>query len=478
MVVQELIAKLGFQVDQSQMDKADTGMNSLMAKGLKFVGALYLAQKAFQGMMAAISIGSEFEDLTTGFKVLLGDLGAAKILMQQINEYANVSPFETAGVAQGVKLLMAANLSANDSLAITKKLGDIALGDQTKLSRLTLVMSQVKSMGKLQGQDLMQMAQGAAFNPLKFLAEKRGVSVASLKVLSEKGKISFEDTVEAINYAVSKGQMFYNGAAEGAKTLSGLWSTLKDNLVLGINELAGEGTPFYTFIKNIVTELIKLSPMILDAYRQLGAFLGLMLSDGPTAADTAAGIATAFMTIADAIMGIGAAFQFIMVAVDVFQVGIAQMVGVIVDIVMMIPKAIADAVKGLVGLASIAASIIPGGKPGQWANTTAKLEAFTQGGYGEYTTNATVNGSEAIAKRWDKFRTLSDMIGGNKAAPPALAPTADQLSKLSGKEKPVVNVNSNVTIHAEGSMKDILTEQANNLFGLTVLSTRIVAASV
>jgi hypothetical protein len=51
------------------------------------------------------------------------------------------------------------------------------------------------------------------------------------------------------------------------------------------------------------------------------------------------------------------------------------------------------------------------------------------------------------------------------------------LKALEGKGK-VVNstVNVNNTIHAEGSMKDILQEQANSVFGLTFQQTLLAAA--
>lgn len=477
MVVQELIAKLSFEVDQTQ---ADRSMDSWTGKALKFGAVLYVAKQAADALLYTLKTGSDMENLTTSFKVLLGNLDAAKYLMQEINSYANISPFETEGVARGVKMLMSAGVSAKDSLNTIKLMGDIALGDQTKLDRLALVVSQVKSLGKLQGQDLMQMAQGASFNPLKFLAEMRGVSMESLKKLSEQGKISYDDLVKAMEYATSKGQMFYKGAEEGAKTLSGLWSTLKDNFKLGLVELSGDGTGLYQFFKDLVTKLIELSPAILDAWRQLSEFMGILTQDGPTAEQTANGIAAAFMSIADAVMTIGTAFQFVKVVVDVFQMGVAQLIGGIIDLVMLVPKTIASAVRGLLNLANLAASLVPGGKSNQYANTIARLEQFQGTGYGEYAMRATGNGSEAVGASWDKFNQLGSMIGGNKGQDPnkVLKLTDEIKAALAGKNQPAkVDVNVNTTIYADGALKDILEEQANDIIGLG-FQTRLIASLV
>lgn len=489
MVVQELIAKLSFQVDQTGMTNVDRNLESMAGKALKFGAILYAAKQAADAVMYTLKTGSDMENLTTGFKVILGNLEAAKYLMQEINEYANVSPFETEGVARGVKLLMAAGVSANDSLATIKKMGDIALGDQSKLDRLALVVSQVKSLGRLQGQDLMQMAQGASFNPLRYLAEMRHVSEATLRKQSEKGEISYQDLLTAIDYATSKGQMFYKGADEGAKTLSGLWSTLTDNFKLGLVDLAGEGTPLYTFFKNLVAKLIELSPQILDAWRQLSAFMEVMLSDGPTAEQTAVGIASAFMAIADAIMAIGAAFQFAKLASDIFFMGVSQLIGGVIDAFLFIPKAIMDAASGIIGIAETIDSALPkqlqmdASERAVLTNAKAGMETFKiqymgGEGYGAFTARATENGAEAVKQDWDKFRQLSGMIGKDKMADPSkrVGLTPEIEAALAGKKSPpIVTVTTNTNIYADGALKDILEEQANDIIGLG-FQTRLIAS--
>lgn len=487
MVVAELIAKLGFDVDSSGIQKADKGMSSLTDSAIKFGAVLLLAKQAFDGLMYTLKVGSEMENLTSGFKVILGDLDTAKYLMQEINQYANVSPFETAGVAQGVKMLMASGVAAADALNTIKKMGDIALGDQVKLDRLSLVFAQVKSFGKLQGDDLRQMAQGSSFNPLKFLAEKRGVSEASLRALSEKGKISYDDLLEAMDYATSKGQMFYKGAEEGAKTLSGRWSTLLDNFKLGLVEVAGEGTPLYQFFKDLLDKLIELSPVVLGFARNLEEAFGVFLADGPTAEDTANGIGAGLQTAADAAitlmivmeqlreswLGWKALGGVIVLGIEGLVIGLVQFVGVMIEALLTLITGALDAVVP----DSIQAKL------GMDFDTNQIHEVI--GGqiqrvsdYWEREKEAARQQSDDIRASEDKQNRLRDMIGGSKEGKGPIELTQSMLQKLWGDTKVVDNsVHTQVTVHAEGSLKDILTEQANDIFGIA-MSTRLQAATV
>ena len=85
-----------------------------------------------------------------------------------------------------------------------------------------------------------------------------------------------------------------------------------------------------------------------------------------------------------------------------------------------------------------------------------------------------------MGARLDKANALASMIGGTKAAPTGakVSLTDSILKALEGRGKVVNNTTTvNNTIHAEGSMKDILQEQANSIFGLT-FQQRLIAAAV
>jgi len=207
-----------------------------------------------------------------------------------------------------------------------------------------------------------------------------------------------------------------------------------------------------------------------------------MFSDGPTAGDIASGIAASFQTIADAIMAIGAGFQYVMVIADVFQGVFATVVGSLVDIIMAIPKAFAYAGKGLSMIVGAVAKLTGNRELAAYnAQQRAELDQFTgTGGFLEYNQRAADNSMDAIGSRWNKAGALASMIGGSKARDPGakVSMTDNILKALEGRGKVVNNtVNVNNTIHAEGTMKDILQEQANSVLGLT-FQQRLIAAAV
>jgi len=477
-VVQELIAKLGFQVDQAGLQKADNGLKSMASSALKMFAAYQLAAKSFGLVVESVKGAARLEAMNAEFEVMLGNAEAAKYLVQQINQFAAVTPFETEGLVSNVRLMMAFGQSANEALGAVKMLGDVAGSDQERLNRLSLAYAQVMAAGKLQGQDLLQFV-NAGFNPLQELSKKTGKSIGDLRKEMEKGNISAAMVSEAFASATGPGGRFFGNMNKQSQTLLGLWSTLRDNFKMMMAELGGRLVPF---IKEIINAFIPLMDGIAGAYRQLGDFFALMFSDGPTAMDYAAGIAAAFQTIADAIMAVGASFQFILYAVDIIQGAFATVFGFIFDTIMAIPKAVAYAVKGVIAAGDAIASLLPGGADNRrrGAASTAKLDRFIGTGFGEYTSRGFTNASEAGNARLAKALELSSMIGGTKdAAPGSKVTMTDAILKaLQGNSK-VVNstVNVNNTIHAEGTMLDVLQQQANSVFGLS-FQQRLIASAV
>jgi tape measure domain-containing protein len=477
-VVQELIAKLGFQVDRQGLDTAEKGLSKIAKDAAKLYVAYQAASKAFGLVVDSVKGAARLESMNAEFEVMLGNAEAAKYLVQQIQQFAAVTPYHTAELTQNVRLMMAFGQSANESLSAVKMLGDVAGSDSEKLGRLSLAYAQVMAAGKLQGQDLLQFV-NAGFNPLQEISAKTGKSIGTLRAEMEKGLISSTMVSEAFASATGVGGRFFGNMEKQSQTLNGLWSTLTDNFQIMMAELGGQLVPF---IKDVLIVLIDLGDEIAGAYRQLGDFFTLMFSDGPTAGDIASGIAASFQTIADAIMAIGAGFQYVMVIADVFQGVFATVVGSLVDIIMAIPKAFAYAGKGLSMIVGAVAKLTGNRELAAYnAQQRAELDQFTgTGGFLEYNQRAADNSMDAIGSRWNKAGALASMIGGSKARDPGakVSMTDNILKALEGRGKVVNNtVNVNNTIHAEGTMKDILQEQANSVFGLT-FQQRLIAAAV
>ena len=183
----------------------------------------------FETVKTGISAFAEREKLQTDIGTLLGDDAAGKQFSDYITQFAKATPYgisELSGLAKG---LIQYNVSLDDTKMYMQQLGDIAMGDKQKMASLGVVLGQVASAGRLQGQDLMQFI-NAGFNPLSVLSEMTGKTMAQLRDDMSQGAISFEMVSAALKKATSEGGRFYKGMEKGSKTISGLWSTAMDNI--------------------------------------------------------------------------------------------------------------------------------------------------------------------------------------------------------------------------------------------------------
>lgn len=214
------------------MDNAGKSAKSLensvsgIGSKLKMLAGAFIG---FETVKTGISAFAEREKLQTDIGTLLGDDAAGKQFSDYITQFAKATPYgisELSGLAKG---LIQYNVSLDDTKMYMQQLGDIAMGDKQKMASLGVVLGQVASAGRLQGQDLMQFI-NAGFNPLTVLSEMTGKTMAQLRDDMSKGAISFEMLSAALKKATSEGGRFYKGMEKGSKTLSGLWSTAMDNI--------------------------------------------------------------------------------------------------------------------------------------------------------------------------------------------------------------------------------------------------------
>lgn len=212
--------------------KKASGLGGRLTESLtKFVkrGAVAMGGAMLAAGAAGVKYNAQMEQYFGSFKTLLGSATKATEHMVMLKKFAAETPFEMSDLAQASQTLLAFGEDVNLVEGDLKMLGDISLGNKEKFSALALVFGQVKSQGKLMGQDLLQMI-NAGFNPLQIISKKTGKSVAELKGEMAKGQITFEMVADAMKTATSSGGQFNNAMKTQSKTALGLWSTLKDNV--------------------------------------------------------------------------------------------------------------------------------------------------------------------------------------------------------------------------------------------------------
>lgn len=233
MVIEELFTKLGFQVDPKGIDKAKASLSGLK----KWIGGLALGAGLVSLAKTGIEAAMTMEGLTAQFTVMTGSAEKAKGVISEIADFAAKTPFDKLGLSNAAKTLMAFGMEADKVVPTLKMLGDVAGSDQNRLNSLALVFGQIQSAGKLTGGDLLQLI-NQGFNPLNTLAKISGKSMAELKDAMSEGRISADMVTLAFQAATSEGGLFFGNLEAQSQTLQGRISTLKDNFVTALQNMA------------------------------------------------------------------------------------------------------------------------------------------------------------------------------------------------------------------------------------------------
>ena len=249
-MAKQRIIPIVYKVDYSQVDKSTASVKKAEqatdklnkeiketeTAGTKSFGALKNAILA-SGVVAIVGslakkvldIGIAAEQTSIAFNTFLGSAEKGKKLLQELTKFAIVTPFTPDQVNKAAKSLLAFGVEANKIIPTLKILGDVSSGTGKDLSEMAIIFGQIRSTGRLMGQDLLQLI-NAGFNPLQIISQKTGKSVGVLKQEMEKGLVTFDMVEQAFKDATSAGGLFFNLMEKQSKSLGGILSTIQGNL--------------------------------------------------------------------------------------------------------------------------------------------------------------------------------------------------------------------------------------------------------
>lgn len=251
------------------VDKAMRNVNASATSTLKTMDAfrdtffklnnvISVIDQISSGFDSLVGSSLQFEQAQINMRTMLnGSTEAADALLRKIREYGKATVYETMGLVEAQKTMMAFGLEAEFAFERLKNIGDIAQGDSQRMQSLALAFSQTTSTGKLMGQDLLQMI-NAGFNPLEVISQKTGKSIGLLKEEMSKGAISAELVAQAFQWATEEGGRFYNSIANSSQSVSGRIATMKDWIdeqKIKLFELTGGMTAYIAEIGKMVVPL-------------------------------------------------------------------------------------------------------------------------------------------------------------------------------------------------------------------------------
>jgi len=216
-----------------------------------------------------LDVRSQFRSAEVSLETMVGEEQAKKLLSKN-KQYAKISPLEFMDIQSSTEMMIGFNIEAEKVPRYIEAIGDISRGNSQKFQSLSLAFSQMSAAGKLMGQDLNQMI-NAGFNPLQFIAEKTGKTIAQLKDEMSKGAVSAEMVQQAFIDATSAGGKFYGMSQKQSEEVAGQMSILSDTISNKLNEI-GESN------EGLIKAGIKGATALVNNYEEIGKAITILIT--------------------------------------------------------------------------------------------------------------------------------------------------------------------------------------------------------
>jgi len=216
-------AEMSFGKLAMQIAGLNTGFGLVVQAGQKVVS--FIKDTVKESVVLAVS----FEKSRMAWGVLVGDMNKGSQMFDKLFTFAQKTVLSFEGVNQSATLLRSYGIETEKILPTMKMLGDISMGDNDRLSRLSLAYGQMSSAGRLMGQDLLQMI-SVGFNPLLDISKRTGESMLELRKRMEQGKISSAEVEEAFFRVTQAGGQFDGMLNKISATTAGKFANAQDSV--------------------------------------------------------------------------------------------------------------------------------------------------------------------------------------------------------------------------------------------------------
>lgn len=200
----------------------------------------------------SIKLGMQKELDKTEFEIALGSGKSAEKLM---NDLSGIK-MDQSSLIDGAKNLLKFNLESEKVAPLLSAMGDISIGNSSKMESLVSVFNRISSAGQLTQEDLTEMI-NLGFNPLEEISRTTGEGVDSLKDKMNQGSISAAMVGNSLISVTDKGGKFYNGLEKQSQTLQGKWDTAMQSANNSLLTL-------YSLISPILDIVVELTGKFLD----------------------------------------------------------------------------------------------------------------------------------------------------------------------------------------------------------------------
>lgn len=223
---------------EAATDSTGNTLSNVAGKAAALGGALLGLQQMRELATSVVETGSQFQNLEVRLENLLGGTTAATEAMAMLKDLAASTPFDVAGLSEAFVKLTSFGMKPTE--AQMRSLADITanLGGGTEaLSGVTLALGQAWTKTKLQGEEILQLAERGV--PVwDALARATGRTVPELQRMSEAGLLGRDVISKLID---ELGRMNAGASDKLMQTYAGAVANAKDALAEFFDMIAKAG---------------------------------------------------------------------------------------------------------------------------------------------------------------------------------------------------------------------------------------------
>ena len=228
--------------------------NQILSLGALSIGGLGLKDL----VKDVILLGGEMQQTETAFEVMLGSAEKGRAAIAKLIGFADVTPFDNPEIIRSGKSLLNIGITVDGLTGKLEMLGNISAGTGNKIFEITSIYSKAAAKGKVQTEELMQLAERGV-PIIQAFASMLKVSTQEVMAMAEKGQLSFALLDEALQSLGGQGGKYFGLMEKQSKNMLGAWSNFQAEVEKIGTAIGKEAIPALTAaLESLLAEIDKL----------------------------------------------------------------------------------------------------------------------------------------------------------------------------------------------------------------------------
>ena len=228
--------------------------NQILSLGALSIGGLGMKDL----VKDVILLGGEMQQTETAFEVMLGSAEKGRAAIAKLIRFADVTPCDNPEIIRSGKSLLNIGIAVDGLTGKLEMLGNISAGTGNKIFEITSIYSKAAAKGKVQTEELMQLAERGV-PIIQAFASMLKVSTQEVMAMAEKGQLSFALLDEALQSLGGQGGKYFGLMEKQSKNMLGAWSNFQAEVEKIGTAIGKEAIPALTAaLESLLAEIDKL----------------------------------------------------------------------------------------------------------------------------------------------------------------------------------------------------------------------------